>query len=100
MLVLKGFDSNSRSAYAPENHGWKVSAKDSNVAFTWLGSRPAPEEVLALLACSYKRACDANCCCVNAGLKCTDMCTLSTCANREDVTETCCDEKDDDCEDD
>ena len=73
------------------------------MAFTWLGSRPAPEEVLELLACSCKRACDASCCCVKAWLKCKDMCTLCSCENREDVgddDELYCDEEDDDCEDD
>ena len=87
----------------PENHGWKVSSKDINVAFSWLGSRPASEEVLELLACSCKRACDAGCCCVKAWLKCTDMCTLRSCANREDVAddeEMCFDGEDDDCKDD
>ena len=44
-----------------------------------------------------------GCCCVEARLKCTDICTLSSRANREDVAddeEMCCDGKDDDCEDD
>ena len=62
-----------------------------------------PEEVLELLACSCKRACDASCCCVRAGLNCSYISTLSSCANREDVAddeEMCRDEEDDDCEDD
>ena len=88
------------------------------MAFSWQGSRPASEEVLELLACSCKRACDASCCCVKAGLKCTDMYlyfilssteiikftrTLRSCANREDVAddkEMCFDGEDDDCKDD
>ena len=76
---------------------------DSNVAFTWLVSRLASEEVLDLLACSCKPACDASCCCVKAWLKCTDTCALSSCANREDVAddeEMRCDGEDDDCKDD
>ena len=84
----------------PENHGWKVSAKDSNLAFTWLGSRPASEEVLELLAYSYKPACDASCCCVKAWLKRTDMCALSSCADVADDEEVRCDREDDDCKDD
>ena len=91
------------AAPTPENHGWKVSSEDSNVAFTWLGSKPALEEALELFACSCKRACDAGCCCVKAGLKCTDVCTLSSCANREDVAdddEICCDGEDEYCKDD
>jgi hypothetical protein len=47
------------------------------VEFVWLGTKPAPEEVLELLSCICKRVCSvATCCCLKAGLKCTDMCTL------------------------
>jgi len=45
------------------------------VEFEWLGSKPAPEEVLELFSC--KRACTVeNCCCMKAGLKCTSMCII------------------------
>ena len=44
------------------------------VKFVWLGSKPAPEEVLELLPYTCKRARTVdNCCCLKAGLKCTDM---------------------------
>ena len=56
-------------------HGWNVSS--STVEFIWLGSKPAPEEVLELLSCTCKCRCaEDTCCCLKAGLKCTDMCTL------------------------
>ena len=43
----------------------------------WLGSRPAPEEVLELFFCTCKRAYTVeNCYCLKAGLKCTDMCSI------------------------
>lgn len=45
--------------------------------FVWLGSKPAPDEVLELLSCTCKRACTVdNCCFLKAGLKCTDMCSV------------------------
>lgn len=45
--------------------------------FVWLGSKPAPEEVLELMSCTCKRVCSVETCsCLRAGLKCTDMCTL------------------------
>lgn len=45
--------------------------------FVWLGTKPAPEEVLELMSCTCKRVCSVETCsCLRAGLKCTDMCTL------------------------
>ena len=45
--------------------------------FGQLGSKSAPEEVLELLTCTCKRACRVdNCCCLKAGLKSTDMCSV------------------------
>ena len=62
---------------APGGHGWEVDNISNVVKFVWLGSKPAPEEVLELLSCSCKRACTVdNCCCLKAGLKCTDMCSV------------------------
>ena len=43
----------------------------------WLGSKPAPEEVLELLSYTCKRTCTVrDCCCLKAGLKCTDLCSI------------------------
>ena len=40
----------------------------------WLGSKPAPEELLELLSCTCIGAYTVdNCCCLKAGLNCTDM---------------------------
>ena len=62
---------------SPHGHGWEVDNISNVVKFVWLGSKPAPEEVLELLSCTCKRACTVeNCCCLKAGLKCTDMCSI------------------------
>jgi len=62
---------------SPHGHGWEVDDISNVVKFVWLGSKPAPEEVLELLSCTCKRACTVdNCCCLKAGLKCTDMCSI------------------------
>ena len=51
--------------------------------FVWLGSKPAPEEVLELLSCMCKKAYTVeNCWCLKADLKCTDMCSIQ-CENME-----------------
>ena len=40
----------------------------------WLGTKPAADEVLELLSCTCIRVCcEESCCCMKAGLKCTDM---------------------------
>ena len=40
----------------------------------WLGTKPVPDEVLELLSCTCRRVCSEECCCcMKAGLKCTDM---------------------------
>ena len=55
---------------SPGGHGWEVDNISNVAKFVWLGSKPAPEEVLELLSCSCKRACTVdNCCCLKAGLK-------------------------------
>ena len=64
--------------------GWLEVDNISNIVeFLWLGSKPAPEEVLELLSCTCKRACTVkNCSCLKAGLKCSDMCSIQ-CENME-----------------
>ena len=60
---------------SPHGHGWKF--EDSTLEFVWLASKPASEEGLELLPCRCKRMCsNETCCCLKAGLKCTDMCSL------------------------
>ena len=61
---------------SPHGHGWEVDKASNVVAFVWLGTKPAPEEELELLFRTSKRSCTIeSCCCLKAGLKCTDMCT-------------------------
>ncbi|CAB4033461.1 Hypothetical predicted protein, partial [Paramuricea clavata] len=61
---------------SPDGHGWEVT--DGNIKIKWLGSKPAPEEVLEMLSCVCKKTCTIDsCCCLKAGLKCTDMCLLA-----------------------
>ena len=62
---------------SPGGHSWKVDNISDVVDYVWLGSKPAPEEVLELLSCTCKRACTVdNCCCLKVGLKCSDMCSV------------------------
>ena len=57
---------------SPCGRGWEVDNISNVVKFVWLGSKPAPKEVLELLSYKCKRACTVdNCCCLKAGLKCT-----------------------------
>lgn len=61
---------------SPRGQGWEVT-DDGSINIKWLSSKPAPEEVLEMLACVCKKSCTiASCCCLKAGLKCTDMCSL------------------------
>lgn len=80
----------------PHGQGWEVT-DDSFISLKWLGSKPAPEEILEMLACVCKKSCTMDsCCCLKAGLKCTDMCTL-VCDNMatDDNPDTICDEEED-----
>ena len=59
---------------SPNGHGWEVD--DQDISIKWLGASPAPEEILALLNCLCERSCKAEtCCCIQAGLLCTGLCT-------------------------
>ncbi len=58
---------------SPDSHGWEVS--EDSIAIKWLASNPAPDEIMELLSCRCKRSCKIDlCCCLQAGLKCTDLC--------------------------
>jgi hypothetical protein len=62
--------------WSVSDDGWNVSF--STLEFIWLGSKPAPEEVMELLSCTCKRRCTEDICfCLKAGLKCTKMCSLN-----------------------
>ena len=62
---------------SPHDHGWKINNDNNETKIVWLGTEPAPNEVLELLFCTCRRACsEESFCCMKAGLKCTDMCYL------------------------
>ncbi|CAB3994852.1 Hypothetical predicted protein [Paramuricea clavata] len=62
----------------PSPHGYVWNVSSSTLEFIWLGSKPAPEEVMELLSCTCKRSCtEDTCCCLKAGPKCTEMCSLN-----------------------
>ena len=61
---------------SPHGHGWEVDNISNVMKSVWLGSKPNPEEVPEILSCTCTRACTIeHCCCLKAGLKCTDMCS-------------------------
>ena len=60
----------------PYDHGWIL--EDNELAVQWLGSKPAPDEVLSLISCVCKRTCkEKTCCCLQPKLKCTTLCTAN-----------------------
>ena len=59
----------------PGGHGWKIA--EGEITLRVLNSKPAPEEILEFLSCSCKKSClNEDCCCFNAGPKCTNMCSV------------------------
>ena len=64
---------------SPNDHGWTID--EQGLSIKWLGSSPAPHEILALINCFCKRVCKVEtCCCIQAGLLCTDLC-ITKCEN-------------------
>ena len=60
---------------SPDGHGWIVC--DKEITINWMATKPAPNEILELLSCGCRKSCIASkCCCMKAGLPCTDMCFL------------------------
>ena len=69
---------------SPIGRGWKleVDVAEELMVVDWMDGRPAPEAILALLACKCSKMCTLpSCVCLANGLKCTDMCKLSDCDN-------------------
>ena len=63
---------------SPNDHGWTIDVQ--GLSIKWLGSSPAPHEILAL-NCFCKRVCKVETCwCIQAGLLCTDLC-ITKCEN-------------------
>lgn len=51
----------------------------------WMSGLPAPTAVIGIMSCMYKMACnDDSCDCIRNGLKCSDLCHLTTCSNQPD----------------
>ena len=72
----------------PENYGWVY--QNETLSIDWMDGKPGPEAVLEMLSCECKRKCVPNdCVCIANGMKCTEMCKLSSCENRntEDTDE-------------
>lgn len=60
---------------SPGSYGWKIS--ENPIAIKWLDRNPEPDEVMKLLSCLCKRSrlCKIDLyCCLQAALKCTDLC--------------------------
>lgn len=72
---------------SPVGHGWSL-VKDEDqdkLVIDWMNGLPAPRAILELIACTCKKACkDDSCDCIRNGLKCTDLCRLTTCSNQQD----------------
>ena len=91
---------------SPIGHGWKMEGHDddSPLVINWMDGKPAPQALLDFLACTCRVECKLpHCACMKNGLKCTEMCTLSNCANwsseEEDEEEEECNEDADDADD-
>ena len=69
----------------PTDHGWKVEViggqEELVVHRTDLAT--APESIMELLACNFSKTCSLpKYTCVINGMKCSDLCRLSTCENQ------------------
>ena len=70
----------------PVGHGWFQN--DDNLAIKWMSREPAPKALLEFLSCSCKKSCKPPTCTSSSnGLKCTDMCRLGNCENRQEDNE-------------
>ena len=64
---------------SPVGHGWDV--KDGYLEVVWMTEKPAPESILELIVCSWKRKCGSGCQCLQHGLNCIDVCPCSDTSN-------------------
>lgn len=64
----------------------------------WMDGLPARRAVIELIACTCKKSCDETTCdCILNGLKCSDLCSLTTCSNQaEEEGDVIVEEEDDD----
>ena len=72
----------------PVGKGWSLDTGSDGVprlSINWMAGQPAPLAVLELLSCKCSRKCSLpDCPCMKNGLRCTDMCRLDACENREE----------------
>jgi len=80
-----------------DGHGWSRNV-DASISIHWMTGSPAPDIVLALIACKCARYCvPQDCSCIINGLKCTAACKLQNCTNTppDDDDLHCADESSD-----
>ncbi|KAK3730447.1 hypothetical protein QZH41_012641 [Actinostola sp. cb2023] len=86
---------------SPVGKGWVLESDESSQC-QWLeiqsmSGMSAPRAVIELMACTCKRLCDSNTCdCILNGLKCSNLCRLTTCSNQPDENEDLSLEEDED----
>ena len=51
----------------------------------WMSGLPAPTAVIELMSCVCKKV--DSCDCIQNGLKCSDLCRLTTCSSQPDEEE-------------
>ena len=81
---------------SPIGRGWRIEKDEGKeeLVVHWMDGQPAPTAVLDLLACNCKRKCTLpKCECLANGLKCTEMCKLTTCDNQMNLLEESEDEQ-------
>ena len=69
----------------PVGKGWflETNAHGERLETDWMDGLPAPRAVIELIACTCKKSCDETTCdCILNGLKCSDLCRLTTCSNQ------------------
>ena len=74
----------------PVGHGWYLVNDEGQekLAIDWMSGLPAPRAVIELMSCMCKKDCnDDSCDCIRNGLKCSDLCRLTTCSNQPDEEE-------------
>ena len=62
-----------------------LNEQQSELVIDWMAKSPAPEELIASLACNCTRKCVASHCSrVDNGLWCSELCKLKSCENQPD----------------
>ena len=70
---------------SPVGHGWSLVSDGTKerLAVDWMSGLPAPKAVIELMSCMCKKEYkDSSCDCIRNGLKCSDICRLTTCSNQ------------------